>query len=202
MRTPVVRDLFLKFMGLTFISGLITTTWQSALSVTSMGMMGSAVPSLVIAFSGLLIIAEGVIFGLLAWLFLFRTDAVARALWPKARSVGNQPLPGEGALTVGFVVLLFGLWLLIPGLAALLAAATSVYVAQDVTEWSMGTLHSFARNWIPVLQPLSSVLIGAICVRWPRRIESLIVRSWEMKPVFHIDIDDGDDGERDDAALS
>lgn len=88
-KAHVVRGLSLKFTGLTFTSGLITNMWQAAMSVTSTGMMGSAVPSPEIALSGL--------------------------------------------------------------------------------------------------------LVGAICVRWPRRIESLIVRSWAAKPIFHIDIDDGGD---------
>lgn len=201
MRTPVVRDLFLKFMGLTFISGLIGSTWQAAMSVTSMGMMGSGVPALVITFSGLLIVAQVSIFGLLAWLFLFRTDAVARAFWPRERSVGNQVLPGDGALTVGFVVLLFGLWLLIPGIASLLPAGATVWF--DREPGSMSDWQSFTRTWGRFIGPVSKVLVGAVCVRWPRRIESLIVRSWETKPIFHIDIDDsGDDDEREDVTPS
>lgn len=192
MRTPVVRDLFLKFMGLTFISYLVFDVWNAATFFGQLDGVTVADSGYIKAVAVLMVCLAVIVYGSLVWLFLFRTDGVARKLWPQGGTVGVVPLAGDGALTLGFVILLFGLKELIPGLAELVSQIGYATMS------SLTPADGFTHFWVPFLRPLSAVLVGAICVRWPRRIESLIVRSWETKPIFHIDIDDGDgDGESD-----
>ena len=187
MRTPVIRDLFLKFMGLTFISGLIAGAVESALSISGFVVMGGDADARMIAVVGFLMGLPLAVYGALIWLFLFRTDAVARKLWPTDRTVGVAPLAGDGQLTVGFVVLLFGLYLLIPGLAELFAAIGNILDSQDLAS------RAFIMDWTTYFSPLSKVIVGAACIRWPHRIESFIVRGWHPKPALALDNDEGAD---------
>lgn len=197
MPTPVVRDLFLKFMGLTFVSWLIAgvwvlptsivSIWQTSLNVPPTGVPESGARYLPTAMVTATILVPWIIYGLLIWLFLFRTDAVARKLWPKDREVGAAPLSGDNNLTVGVIVLLFGLYLLIPGMAELLAALGIVLEAQD-----LGT-SAFTMHWAQFIHPLSKVIVGAACVRWTHQIESLIVRGWQPKPALARTADDESD---------
>jgi|GEM_PF-5985840 len=199
MRTPVVRDLFLKFMGLTFIAWLLAGVWQllpvtvaiwdAVKDMQSSGATGTASQGREIAFLTMGAVLPWIIYGPLIWLFLFRTDAVARTLWPKDRTVGVAPLAGDGQLTVGFVVLLFGLYLLIPGLAELLAGIGPVLGSQDLAS----SAFTMGGRWSFLLPPLSKVIVGAACVRWPHRIESFIVRGWQPKPALALDNDEGAD---------
>ena len=199
MRTPVVRDLFLKFMGLTFIAWLLAGVWQ-LLPVTvsiwdalktaqSPGMTGTGLQGREIAALATGAVLPWIIYGPLIWLFLFRTDAVARTFWPKDRTVGVAPLAGDGQLTVGFVVLLFGLYLLIPGLAELLAGIGPVLRSQDLASRAF----TMGGRWSFLLPPLSKVIVGAACIRWPHQIESFIVRGWHPKPALALDNDEGAD---------
>ncbi|MCC7020271.1 MAG: hypothetical protein IT332_10975 [Ardenticatenales bacterium] len=186
MRTPVIRDLFLKFMGLTFISGLIAGAVESALSISGFVVMGGDADARMIAVVGFLMGLPLAVYGALIWLFLFRTDAVARTFWPKDRTIGVAPLAGDGELTVGVVVLLVGLYLLIPGLAELLAATGIVLESQDLAS----SAFTMDRNWTTFLPALSKVIVGAACIRWPHQIESFIVRGWHPKPALDLALSD------------
>ena len=196
MRTPVVRDLFLKFMGLTFIAWLLAGVWQllpvtvsiwdAVKTMQSTGATGTGFQGREIAILAMGAGLPWIIYGPLIWLFLFRTDAVARKLWPKDRTVGVAPLAGDGQLTVGVVVLLFGLYLLIPGLAELLAATGIVLESQDLAS------RAFTMGWTTFFPALSKVIVGAACIRWPHRIETFIVQSWQPKPALALALDNDD----------
>ncbi|MEO8083068.1 MAG: hypothetical protein ABI780_04545 [Ardenticatenales bacterium] len=191
-----MRDLFLKFMGLTFISYLVFDVWNAATFFGQLGGATAANSVYVKAVTGLMVCLTLTVYGSLVWLFLFRTDSVARKLWPRSGTVGVVPIAGDSALTLGFVILLFGLHEIIPGLADLLSQIGYVTLS------SLTPDDGFTQFWVPLLRPLSAVLIGAVCIRWPHRIESLIVRGWETRSIFHIDVDDGDGDEPDGAVLS